>query len=273
MKAIRIALNIGSIVLVAVLGWLVVRIILGIASPSSLRVADPIIAPNSAAVSLASNETYDFTSDPFSFGQTAVSTIVTEIVEDAPETSLNLKLKGIVSDSSAAFRLADGKDKSVAIGKEVMDGVTLTRTTKTFVILDVRGEDQKLTLERVKLDPNGENNVITRAPAAKSASSTVRMPTQAEAETLFSQISLTPQKEMLPGGTARLLGYKITPRSGADLSKFGLKSGDVVTRVGPVLLNANRVNIKELRELIATGAAQDLDVIRNGASVTIRLGQ
>ncbi|GGX63797.1 hypothetical protein GCM10011309_12280 [Litorimonas cladophorae] len=267
MQAARIALNTGSAVLVAVLGWLIVRIVLGVASPSSLRTADPIIAPNFGGAALASKRAYDFTSDPFSFGEVAAP-LSTEPVEDAPETSLNLKLKGIVSDSSAVFRLADGKDKPVAIGDEVMSGVTLTRTTKTFVILDVNGETQKLTLERVKLDPKGENAVIGRAPVAP-----VTMPTRAEAEALFSQISLKPQLEILPDRTTRLQGYQITPRSGADLSKYGLRSGDIVTRVGPVLLNANRVNIKELSELISTGAAQDLDVIRDGSSVTIRLGQ
>ncbi len=263
MSAIRIALNIGSIALVAVLGWLIVRIVLGVSSPSSLYAAEPIATPNMAVAAKVTARDYNFTSDPFSFGEAVI--VPAEIVEDAPETTLNLKLKGIVSDSSAVFRLADGKDKPVAIGNEVMNGVTLMRTTKTFVILDVNGESQKLTLERVKIDANSDKQVIGRA-APKSPA----VPSRADAERLFTQIELLPYQEE---GSARRLGYKIKPRAGANLTQFGLRSGDVVTRIGPVQLNANRVNLQELRELISSGAAQDIDILRDGSAVTIRLGQ
>ena len=86
-----------------------------------------------------------------------------ELLEDAPETTLNLKLVGIVSESTATFRLSDGKDKAVRIGEEVMNGVTLLRTSKDFVTLDVNGETQKLTLERVKLGETSNSDIIVQA--------------------------------------------------------------------------------------------------------------
>lgn len=274
MNAIRLALNIGSVVLVAVLGWLVVRSVMGVMNPASLRVVDPIVAPNVTSAARVSARRYDFTSDPFSFGESAPVEI--ELVEDAPETTLNLKLKGIVSESSATFRLADGKDKPVAIGNEVMNGVTLIRTTKTFVILDVNGDEQKLTLERVKLESQAGAPMIGRAPAkadAVSMSPQSQLATRADVENLFSQIELVPQLEIMPDKTLKRQGMKINARSGANLSKFGLKSGDIVTRIGPVMLDSNRTNIKELQTLLATGAAQDIEVLRDGSPVTIRIGQ
>jgi len=267
MNTVRIALNIGSVVLVGILGWLIVRIIMGVMNPQSLYAPEPIVTPSSAVTSSSgAAHSYDFSSDPFNFGDVPI--IDDEPIEDAPETTLNLKLKGIVSDSSAVFRLADGKDKTVEIDEEVMDGVTLTSTAKDFVMLDVNGDLQRLTLERVKLEAeSGKSTIIRAAPAASVG------PSRADAERLFSQIQLTPDYDMGPNRKKQIQGFKIKARPGTNLDKFGLKSGDVVTRIGPVLLNKNSPNIKELRGLMSTGAAQDIEVLRDGKVVTIRLGQ
>lgn len=265
MTAIRIALNIGSVALLAVLGVLLVRIGLGLAEPESLYQPDPIVAPTANASSGVSLAAYDFSSDPFSFGEITFDQL--DLIEDVPETTLDLKLIGIISESSATFRMSNGKDKPVKVGDEVMNGVILTRTAKEFVMLDVNGDSQKLTLERVKIGEKSETQPIVRA-APKS-----NLPTKAEIENLFSQVQLTPSLEIMPDRSTRMQGFRIKARSGSDLSKFKLKSGDILTRVGPVMLDTSRVNMKELRDLVSTGAAQDYEVLRDGAPVTIRIGQ
>lgn len=269
MNAIRIALNVGSVVLVAILGWLIVRIGLGVAQPESLYEPDPIVAPVKTASNGAPLATYDFSSNPFAFGESIA--VPLELLDDAPETTLDLKLIGIVSESNATFKLSSGKDKAVKVGEEVMDGVTLTRTAKDFVTLDVNGETQKLTLERVKLGEKETKAKILRA--APPAGSNSNMPSRGDIENLFTQVQLIPSLELMPDKSMKMQGFQIQARSGADLSKFNLKDGDILTRVGPVKLNSNKTNIKELADLVSTGAAQDYEVIRNGSPVTIRIGQ
>jgi len=274
MNAVRIALNIGSLVLVAVLGWLLVRIGLGVFQPKSLYAPAPIIAPPAGAASATQIAAYDFSSDPFSFGEIIIEPL-DFIDDDAPETTLDLKLKGIVSESSATFQMPDGKDKTVEVGEEVMNGVTLKRTAKDFVTLDVNGESQKLTLERVKLGKNSNaQRIVTAAPKPNPTASTKsNQPSRASIENILSNVQLTPDLELLPDRSTRVNGLKITARPGADLAQFNLKSGDVLTRVGPELLNTKTPNVKKVFELISSGAAQDFEVIRNGAPVTIRIGQ
>ena len=269
MKAITIALNAASVALVVILGWLIARITVGVTQPESLYQAEAIVQPSQIAPKVVASADYDFASDPFAFGE-AVE-IPLELFDDAPETTLNLKLIGIISESSATFRLSDSKNKPVKIGEEVMNGVTLTGTARDFVTLDVNGETQKLTLERVKL---GEKETTAKivSVAAQSTGRTKR-PTRKEAENLFSKIQLTPHRELLPDRSSKMVGFKIKARPGADLAQFNLKSGDVITRVGPLLLNTNRPNLKEIRDLMSSGSAQDFEVIRNGAPVTIRIGQ
>jgi len=46
-----------------------------------------------------------------------------------------------------------------------------------------------------------------------------------------------------------------------------------LNRVGRVILETKQTNINELRELVARGAAQDYEVVRDGSPVTIRIGQ
>jgi len=89
----------GSLVLVAVLGWLLVRIGLGVFQPKSLYAPEPIIAPAAAATSGVRLAAYDFSSDPFSFGEITIDPLEF-IEEDAPETTLDLKLKGIISEGA-----------------------------------------------------------------------------------------------------------------------------------------------------------------------------
>lgn len=262
MNAIRIALNVGSIILVVVLGALFVRIGLGVAQPESLYAPEPIIAPSSSVPSDGALVSYDFSSDPFSFGEITFDPL--ELIEDVPETTLDIKLKGIVSESNATFRLSDGKDKPVKIGEEVMNNVTLIQTAKDFVMLDVNGESQKLTLERVKLGEKPNAQSIVRAEPKPN------LPTRQDVENLFSKVQLTPSMD---SKSNRIQGFKIRARSGADLSAFNLRSGDILTRVGPVLLNSKQTNIKELHNLMSNGGAKDFEVIRDGAPVTILIGQ
>ena len=270
MSVLRIALNIASLALIAILGWLIVRIGLGVMQPESLYQPDPIVQPAEIAPQVAGSVNYDFSTDPFAFGD-AVIIPLDEIFDDAPETTLNLELIGIVSESSATFRLSDGKNKPVKIGEEVINGVTLTGTARDFVTLDVNGETQKLTLERVKLGEKETGTKIVRV--TEQPNGAANPTTRINAENLISKLQLTPELELLPDRTTQVIGFKINARSGADLSQFNLKSGDVITRIGPVVLNSKNTNIKELRDLVSSGRAQDFEVIRNGAPITIRIGQ
>lgn len=265
MNAIRIALNVGSIILVVVVGALLVRIGLGVAQPESLYAPEPIIAPSSSVPLDGALVSYDFSSDPFSFGEITFDPL--DLIEDVAETTLDIKLTGVVSESNATFRLSDGKDKPVKIGEEVMNNVTLIRTAKDFVMLDVNGEPQKLTLERVKLGEKPNAQSIFRAEPKSN------LPTRQDVENLFSKVQLTPSMEIMPDKSTRIQGFKIRARSGADLTAFNLRSGDILTRVGPVLLNSKQTNIKELHNLMSNGGAKDFEVIRDGAPVTIRIGQ
>lgn len=271
MTALRTVLNIASLVLVGVIGWLLVRVVLGVMNPESLYAPEPVIEPVTTVASAGVTRTYDFSSDPFSLTQTIVED-EPELGADAPETSLNLTLKGITTDSSAIIDMPTGEQKNIRIDEEIMNGVTLKGMGKDFVSLDVNGEIQRLTLERVKMEQQGKAPIIGRAEPKASSGATLQSPNREMAETLFAKVEIVPQFDIVNGEMKRQ-GFTVKPKDGTDLSTYGLQSGDVLTRIGPVLLDRNRTNIAELRDLISTGAAQDIEILRNGSPVTIRIGQ
>jgi len=134
-----------------------------------------------------------------------------------------------------------------------------------------------LTRASVKDGEESNGKLIVTVPSNASQTQTTalrsKQPTRASVEDLISKVQLTPDLELLPDRSTRVRGLKITARPGADLAQFKLKSGDILTRVGPEQLNTRAPNIKKLRDLLSSGAAQDFEVIRNGAPVTIRIGQ
>lgn len=263
MGAIRIALNVGSLLCVAAIGWLLVRITLGLLNPESLYAPEIVVPPVSTPVQAGLTRNYDFSTDPFSRGDVIVED--SELISDAPETTLNLTLKGSTTDSSVIMGMPSGEQTNIRVGEEIMNGVTLRAIGKDFVTLDVNGEIQRLTLERVKMGSKSGPPITSRAPA----SSLTDMPKRAEMEKLFAQVNIIPALDR----AGKRQGFIVEPKTGANLSVLGLQEGDILTRIGPVLLGRNQTNIAELRDLISTGAAQDFEVIRDGSPVTIRIGQ
>lgn len=263
MGALRIALNVGSLICVAAIGWLLVRITLGVLNPESLYAPEIVVPPSTTPIQAGMTRNYDFSTDPFTRGNVVIDE--PELMSDAPETTLNLTLKGSTTESSVIMGMPGGQQKNIRVGEEIMNGVNLRAIGKDFVTLDVNGEVQRLTLERLKMESKSGAPIISRAPVPVTSD----MPKRAEMETLFAQVNIIPALDR----SGKRQGFKVEPKTGADLSVLGLQEGDVLTRIGPVLLGRNQTNIAELRDLISTGAAQDFEVIRDGSPVTIRIGQ
>jgi len=270
MNVVRTALNIGSLLLVVALSYLIVRIILGVLRPDSLYAPQVIVEPSAINQTMSGVRDYDFSSDPF-----RLDAPVIEIDPglDAPETTLNLAVKGITTgkdDGGAILRLPDGKDKRVAIGSEVMDNVTLVSVEKGFIILNVGGELQRLTYadtEESSLIMRPDNVVPTFATSMSGGSS---MNVTTSPEDFLSKVAINPQRD-----NGRVIGYRVTPRGNTDLSAYGLKAGDTLTRIGTVDLQVNRVDFRQLRSIFSSSTATrgvDVQILRDGQPVTLRIG-
>jgi general secretion pathway protein C len=199
-------------------------------------------------------------------------------VTEAPETRLNLKLRGVVASSeptAARAIIADGKgeEESYAIDENLPGNAVLREIYADRVILEYRGRLETLRLPK-------ESAAGALAPAKQSALAATRRPvTQASTadnaallrqyrealtsnpQSLMNLVSITPVNDK---ASNQLKGYRIHP--GKDkklLGRFGLKNGDVVTGVNGVPLN-NPIKALEIMRDLTTASSVTLEVERNG---------
>lgn len=165
-------------------------------------------------------------------------------VIDAPETGLNLTLKGVLAadDPGRARALiagADGREQVYAPGATVPGGATLHEVQPDRVLLNRRG-----TLEALRLPRHtGDTSTSTRASAAPRVNNLQEvMPQDGDLTDI-----VRPQAVLVDG---RLRGYRVYP--GRDRQRFaalGLRAGDLVTAIDGVALNDPARSIEILQQL------------------------
>jgi len=211
-------------------------------------------------------QTYDFSFDPFHRDAPVVETA---IGEDAPETTLNLKLYGLRAGEggSAILQTPDRVQGVYSIGDEIIKGVTLKAVNARYIVLSQNGQLERLTFDGddetgLRAPPNYDeitvNPVISRQKAVKIMS----------AGELMSAIALTRVTE-----NGQVTGYRLTPkRADVNLSALGLKSGDVITHIGSEDLTTGRPEFGPLIAELSQARSVDLKVIRGGNVITIKVG-
>lgn len=210
---------------------------------------------------------------------------VVQQVEAAPETKLNLKLRGVFAASNPASSraiIADarGEEDSYKVGSTVPGGAILNEIFTDKVILDTNGrlEVLRLPVEEANGAPGG-NVSLSRQPAVNQNSSPIpnsssNANTSALLKSYRDALLNDPQSVM---GLVRaepfqkngqLVGYRIRPGNDRQLlRKFGLRSGDVVTAVNGVPLN-NPIKALEVLRDLSTASQLSVDVERRGVPQT-----
>jgi general secretion pathway protein C len=187
---------------------------------------------------------------------------------EAPDTRLNLTLRGIASATDpAASRVLvagpDGREQVYATGATVPGGATVHRILTDRVLLDRRG-----TLETLRLPRQSSANAGARVGAATTAAVVDNLRDVAGAEELAEVVR--PQPVLADG---RLRGYRLYP--GRDRQRFaalGLRAGDLVTAIDGTPLNDADAGMESLQAL-ASSEEVTLTIERGGQveNLTIRL--
>lgn len=191
---------------------------------------------------------------------------------DAPDTRLNLTLRGIAAATVPAASRAliagpDGVEKVYAVGATVPGGATVHEVLADHVLLNRRG-----TLETLRLPRHG-----MPAGMATTTVQTTRLLDNFEEQSATAgsdQLAevVRPQAVLADG---QLLGYRIYP--GRDRQRFaalGLRAGDLVTAINGVSLTDPGTGMEAL-QAIAGSDHVTLTVERGGQieNLTLRLEQ
>jgi len=194
-----------------------------------------------------------------------------EPAAEAPDTQLNLELRGVLaynpeSSALAIISEARGDEKVYAIGDELPGSATLEEVLTDHVILRRNGRLEKLRLPE-KSTPVAVATAATGGTASHIAQLTpgqlrdniVKDPMQ-----FARKVRTIPHKE-----NGKLVGYKLRAREYEGvLAQYGLQPNDIVTEVNGTALNNPKTSLRALRSL-ATATEINATILRDGVEMPI----
>jgi general secretion pathway protein C len=279
----RFALGALILVGVGVSGFWLVKAGVIYSNPESEWVAP--LPVQTAQINRVNTPPLDTRFDAFHRSAT-VEALPAAIGEDAPETTLNITLKGHRAgpNGSATIQTPDRQEKNYYIGDEIMSGVTLEAVNPGFAVIRRSTGLERLSNKREELfgrteeeANNGSASVVQTAGnrpdplAARRAqgSGSGQKPniSAISAGDLLRSVSLD---RVMEG--QKVKGYRVTARSGTDLSDFGLRSGDIITHINGEDMTQGRPDLSALMTEMGQRNSASLILLRNDAPITVRIG-
>lgn len=205
--------------------------------------------------------------------------------QNAPDTSLNLTLSGVLAlGHGAGFAIIQGstkKHKYYHIDDDVSSGVTLHSVFADYVLLARSGRIEKLSLP--KASDKGFSKVSASAPS-RTISNKIKGGTEATTDQQSSLSSLKQQLTKNPSSlvkyisissandedTGKFIGYKVKPNgsSSALFDELGLVEGDVVTTINEIILDNPNKATQAFQKLVSA-TQLEMTVLRSGTEINL----
>jgi len=198
-------------------------------------------------------------------------------VENAPDTTLNLKLLGVLAgDKEYGYAIISSggtKIKHYALGDDIPGGATLHAVYPDRVILerDIRME----TLRLPKSQAAGFGKKLTNPtsqPQASAQADSFDSLEQFRQEIMKNPLRLT---EFINAAlekdseTGEYIGYKLSPSKNPDMFyQFGFQPGDIVTNINGVPLDHPDKGPKAIQTLV-NATEITIVVLREGTEITL----
>ncbi len=193
----------------------------------------------------------------------------------APETRLNLTLKGVLAAipmqraSAIIAQGKSGKEDIYGVGDKIPGGVLIKEIHPEYVVLDRNGQLETLKLQKISgvaniksgNKPYLRSNKSPGAALKEIRSSILKDPTS------FGDYALP----VVVRENGKQIGYRLQPqKKGALLSELGVRSTDVITQINGIKLDRPQNGIMALRKL---STAKNLNIVvkRNGAEVPLNI--
>ncbi|HKJ10361.1 MAG TPA: type II secretion system protein GspC [Gammaproteobacteria bacterium] len=206
------------------------------------------------------------------FGTAAHNTPTANQPINAPETHLNLVLRGVLSSSDVAHAraiIADphGNENYYAVGADLPGGAELIRIYPDRVILRRSGRYETLKLPKDEVSGAAGSNRSGNAGASgnRAAGQLLKHYRNALARNPGELLQLARPQAVIEHG--RFVGFRLHPgERPALLGRLGLHNGDIVTAINGVRLNSPGKGIKALQDL-KNAKSVNLTVRRGGRQI------
>ena len=225
-----------------------------------------------AEVAAAPSRDYSALIDAHLFGTAPEAPVAaptsTAMLDDAPETSLSIKLTGVQAYPDAAIGQAiidggRGQEKTYQVGDQIdgASGATLHAVLADRVILSRAGRLETLRLPR-EPSSRGPATASSRVPlptATAAPTSSIRDVISENASRITDIIRVAPHLE---GG--QMIGFRINPgRDRSRFEAFGFQPGDVVVDVNGTVLDDPSRGL-QIFEALGEATQASVTVLREG---------
>ena len=259
-----------NLLIVCAIFYLLAKSTISFISPSSAWVPLRLDIKNSESSLIPDKETFKFEVDPFNRKLTDGPITQMQIVQDAPETTLNLVLTGMISGPNgiAILKKSDEKQKSYKVGELIYPGVVLQSVQKNYIIIDVDGKIQRLTFNREEITGLSYRNDDLKSNKGLNKESLVTRRSDFDVDLLFQNLSLRRVSE-----AGKLRGYSIKQNQpNMDLTKLGFLKEDIITAIDGVDITSGSPNFVKLFEQSRKSGNVVMTIIRNGKTKKIKIG-
>ena len=269
-KLVTLTSRFINLLIVSAIFYLLAKSTISFISPSSAWVPLRLDIKNSESSLIPDKETFKFEVDPFNRKLTDGPTTQMQIVQDAPETTLNLVLTGMISGPNgiAILKKSDEKQRSYKVGELIYPGVVLQSVQKNYIIIDVDGKIQRLTFNREEITGLSYRNDDLKSNKGLNKESLVTRSSDFDVDLLFQNLSLRRVSE-----AGKLRGYSIKQNQpNMDLTKLGFLKEDIITAIDGVDITSGSPNFVKLFEQSRKSGNVVMTIIRNGKTKKIKIG-
>lgn len=203
--------------------------------------------------------------------------------QKAPETRLNLKLRGVFAlkdEEKGLALIADGNkpEKMYLVNDTIARGTTLAAVYADRIMLKIRGRFETLKLPETQgtgLSYSAASRALNSAGNPKNkqpANNAVANQANKTLKTYRREFLRDPQQVTKHVAFAQVSnGYRVSTRlPHPAIDQIGLQNGDVVTAVNGILLNTQANGLKAF-QAVRSAKQVTVDVIRNGQPTTLNV--
>jgi len=273
---------ITSLLLIVACAWLLVEIT-WMFFPQDAETAVPVPQNNRSLLKSASQQnSFKKLTAAHIFGVSEKTAVQKQA--SAPETKLNLTLKGVLAATPMKLATAiiakgkSGKEDIYSVGDKMSGGVLIKEIHPDHVVLERSGRLEILKLQKVSgvEGLTGANNRLASFSGGASGRHGGGSP-EAALKEIRSNILKNPTSfgeyalPIVVKEKGKQIGYRLQPqKKGELLAELGIKSSDVITQINGIKLNKPQNGISALRKL-STAKNLSIMVKRNGVEVPLSI--
>ena len=246
-------------------------------------VPEPDLGANQAATTVVRNaqpvdaganfrQQANMISRAFLFGKVEVAQKVVEVVEEAPQTELNYKLRGVYFSpnenlSSAIVETRPNNSKHYLLGDEMADKITLAGIQEDHILINRFGKLERLDLEKPKAPKQSGRSQASAGAGSANHTALLR---NYKKRYSSNPMALATRFQAIPvQQDGKNIGFKLKALRGESLlRKLSFQPNDVFTEVNGVSLK-NPFEALDALKSLTTADRVSVTFMRNGAEQTM----